>query len=115
MSNLLTLCGAHHEAVHEGRLVIEACVDKLAFRHADGTPYGSLLSALVEPVQARALRALRGLGFAEKDVRLALRQALGELPPRERQQADGAGELELELVLRHALQLLTEHAWQRAS
>ena len=105
MSNLLTLCGAHHEAVHEGRLVIEACVDKLAFRHADGTPYGSLLSALVEPVQARALRALRGLGFAEKDVRLALRQALGELPP----------SADLELVLRRALRLLTEHAWERAS
>ena len=105
MSNLLTLCGAHHEAVHEGRLLIEGCVDKLVFRHADGTHYGTLPSALIDPVQARALRALRGLGFAEKDVRLALRQALQQLPPH----------AELELVLRHALQLLTEHAWERAS
>ena len=105
MSNLLTLCGAHHEAVHEGRLLIEGSVDKLEFRHADGTPYGTLPSTPAEPVQARALRALRGLSFAEKDARLALRQALQQLPPH----------AELERVLRHALELLTEHAWQRAS
>ena len=105
MRNLLTLCGAHHEAVHEGRLLIEGGIGKLAFRHADGTPYGTPPSALVDPVQARALRALRGLGFTEKDVRLALRQALQQLPPH----------AELELVLRQALQLLTEHAWKRAS
>ena len=40
-SNLLTLCGAHHRAVHRGELLIEREHDgALIFRHADGSAYG---------------------------------------------------------------------------
>ena len=40
--NLLLLCDAHHDAVHEGRLAIRGRVpDALVFQHADGRDYGT--------------------------------------------------------------------------
>jgi len=103
-SNLLTLCGAHHRAVHEGRLKIAATSDGTEFRHADGTPYGSLPGAPLALVRARAFRALRSLGFGESEAKNALQQALQSAP-----------EEELDLLLRRCLELLTDRAWTRAS
>jgi len=40
--NLCLLCGAHHRALHDGRLVIRGRVSTgLTFYHADGRPYGA--------------------------------------------------------------------------
>ncbi len=41
LANLMSLCGAHHTAVHDGRLLIRgATADDATFHHPDGTPYG---------------------------------------------------------------------------
>lgn len=103
--NLLTLCGAHHRAVHDGTLQIAGSIqDGLAFRHADGTPYGSPPVAPLVLVQAQAFRALRALGFGENEAKRALEQALRREP-----------DADLDVVLRRCLELLTERAWTRAS
>ena len=85
--------------------MIVGSVSELAIRHADGTPYGALPSATVAAAQARAFRALRGLGFTERDARWAMAQIAHDCPP----------DAELEVLLRHALKLLTERAWRKAS
>jgi len=77
----------------------------VSVHHADGTPYGALPSAASTLVQARAFRALRELGFGERDARRALVDALEKLEPR----------AELEAILRHCLELLTVRAWTKAS
>jgi 5-methylcytosine-specific restriction endonuclease McrA len=104
--NLLTLCAAHHRALHDGTLQITGSVSKdLTVCHADGTLYGAAISAPSVLVHARAFQALRGLGFGERDARQALestRAALGN-------------DAELEAVLRHCLDLLSARAWTRAS
>jgi hypothetical protein len=70
---LIVLCGAHHRAQHRGQLIIEGRVSTgLAFRHADGTPYGSLVSAHAAASFEEAFRAIRGLGFREGESRAAL-------------------------------------------
>jgi hypothetical protein len=106
-TNLLTLCGAHHRAVHEGTLVIGGWGSALLVRHADGTPYGAAPSAPLALVQERAFRALRGLGFAERDARRALKRCIETL--------DSKVEPELEGLLRHCLELLTANASMKAS
>jgi hypothetical protein len=106
-ANLLTLCGAHHRAVHEGTLVIGGWGSALLVRHADGTPYGAAPSAPLALVQERAFRALRGLGFAERDARRALKRCMETL--------DAKAEPELEVLLRHCLELLTANASMKAS
>ena len=104
--NLLTLCGAHHRALHEGTLVITGSLALgLEFRHADGTPYGSPPSAPHALLQARAFQALRGLGFGEREARQALSRAADELAP----------DAELETVVRHCLELLTARALSRSA
>jgi hypothetical protein len=100
--NLITLCGAHHHAVHLGKLVVESTPAGLRFFHADGTPYGSslcpatpqararaegasarakaeaqakaesALSTATAEARAKAEGALKIMGFAAKDVKLAL-------------------------------------------
>jgi hypothetical protein len=88
----------------------------LEFRHADGTPYGSPPfrhgdgtpcgfapaphSAPPDLLEARAFRALCGLGFGEREARRALTQVLRDLTPT----------AELATVLRRCLELLTENA-----
>jgi hypothetical protein len=63
-ANLVTLCGSHHVLVHDGFLIIEGQIGGLAFRHADGTRYGS---GGVAPAQAKLFaqiqQGLRALGF----------------------------------------------------
>jgi len=103
-SNLLTLCGAHHRAVHEGALRITSADQRLVFLHADGTPYGAPPDAPIALLQARAFQALRGLGFGEQDSRRALELTLRDFP-----------EAKLDAVLRHCVQQLSERAWTKAS
>jgi Holliday junction resolvasome RuvABC DNA-binding subunit len=101
-NNLLTLCGAHHRAAHEGRLIITgSAATRLDFWHADAAAYGALPAAPVAEVQAMVFQALRGLGFGERDVKSAMKQASEALPP----------SLSLEQVVRHCLAVLTERSW----
>ncbi|HEX5101629.1 MAG TPA: hypothetical protein VFV94_19090 [Polyangiaceae bacterium] len=93
--NLLTLCCAHHVAVHEGRLIMTGTASSARFAHADGTPYGGVVGPAAADVRAKAFQALRGLGFREADAKRALaripntvssieqlvRQALCEVAP----------------------------------
>jgi len=104
-NNLLTLCGAHHRAVHEGTLRISRAADEsLSFLHADGTPYGSPPRAPLALLQARAFRALRTLGFGERESTRALEQVLRDEP-----------EVTLEDVVRRCVQRLSERVWTKAS
>ena len=75
--NLVVLCGAHHGALHRGRLRIEGKVSTgLRVSHADGTAYGFMPSPALAEVSARAFGGLRSLGFSEKTARASLEQAL---------------------------------------
>lgn len=84
---MLSLCGAHHRAVHAGSLVITGTASTgLVYRHADGTPYGGPLRPEAVAVAEQAFGALRKLGFPETRARALLDQALerapaGELAP----------------------------------
>jgi hypothetical protein len=101
--NLLTLCGAHHRAVHLGQLLITGCeAGGLRFWHADGSEYGQMPSSAQATAQARASRALRSLGLGEKDVRRALEHT-------------HVGGDSVEAIVREALRSLTEGALARAS
>jgi hypothetical protein len=61
LENLVTLCGAHHRAIHDGALLVTGSLATgLGFRHADGTVYGGRVSSPGVLVHARAFRALRG-------------------------------------------------------
>jgi len=100
LENLITLCSAHHAALHAGKLAIErAPSGDLGFLHADGTAYGHPLSPANVDVRSKAYRALTELGFRESEARRALarvpretdmsldelvRQALRELAPARR-------------------------------
>jgi hypothetical protein len=100
VANLVILCAAHHRAVHLGKLFVESTPAGLRFFHADGTIYGSSLCPATDGARARAEgahalamttgkadgarasvmneargkaeRALKVMGFAAKDVKLAL-------------------------------------------
>ena len=66
IDNLVTLCAAHHRAIHEGKLFIEGIPStKLTFRHADGTAYGGTPSPMSVDARAKAFRALTQMGFRE--------------------------------------------------
>lgn len=104
--NLVTLCGAHHRAIHGGSLVITLSDDHdLTFRHVDGTPYGASPDAASLLVQTRAFQALRSLGFTEGEVRRALADARQTM----------TAEAPIEDVVRYCLERLTARACQRAS
>jgi len=77
--NLITLCGAHHRASHRGELVIEGTsATTMAFRHADGSPYGRVENPQALEARAKAFAGLRNLGFREGDVRAVLAKLLDE-------------------------------------
>ncbi len=104
--NLLTLCSAHHHAVHNGELVIEPISDgKLRFQHAEGTTYGGRVSAPLAGLGAKAFRALRGLGFGESEARRAVAETITHV----------GDDAELGIIVRRAVEYLTEGAWSRAS
>lgn len=69
--NLITLCSAHHRAVHRGRPRIEGTASALRVAHADGSDYGQ---PQTDPhdVHAKVSAGLRGLGFREVEVRSVL-------------------------------------------
>jgi hypothetical protein len=77
LDNLLTLCAAHHRALHGGRLRIDGTPSQgLTFRHADGTLYGAPPAAGSVDLRAKAHRALTQLGYRESETK----QALARLP-----------------------------------
>ena len=75
---LVTLCGAHHRALHHGSITIEGSVgDRLRFMHADGSRYG-----VVAPdphaieTSSTVFAGLRHAGFKETAARRARAQAM---------------------------------------
>jgi hypothetical protein len=72
LENLVTLCSAHHRAIHRGELVVAGNADGLDFRHADGTPYGELPSPGDAELRAKAFRALTAMGYRETEAKWAL-------------------------------------------
>ena len=98
---LLVLCGAHHRAVHAGRLLIEGrASDGFVFRHADGSEYGLVASPKCADEHAKAFQALRQMGFKETETRRALEHVRTHVGPR----------AELESILRAALAQLAERS-----
>jgi hypothetical protein len=123
--NLVTLCAAHHRAIHRGDVILVGPVSTgLRFYHADGTEYGNVanvaedatdsLSSLEEelsglqgepparlPDVARrrrmASRALRRMGFGQRETDIAIDEAATHVG----QQGT------LEALLRYALKVLT--------
>jgi 5-methylcytosine-specific restriction endonuclease McrA len=96
-ANLLTLCGAHHRAVHRGELLIEGSADAARFRHGDGSDYGQPLKTAAHGLHDKVFAALRGLGFREEPTRRVLNE-LRRLTP---------SPTTPESLLRAALQRLT--------
>jgi hypothetical protein len=93
--NLLTLCGAHHRAVHRGELLIEREPDgALVFRHADGSAYGNPTDPRLIDAHTKVFSALRQLGFREGEVKAVLSELRGDA------ELDGAP---VERLLREAL------------
>ncbi len=96
--NLITVCSAHHRAVHRGEAHVAGNVGTgLQLRHADGTAYGGAVSPRAADVHAQAFRGLRGLGFREGEVRRALEQVGAHV----------GRDASVEVVLRRALMLLS--------
>jgi hypothetical protein len=76
--NLVTLCSAHHRAIHRGELLIEGTpATGLRFRHADGTAYGGSLAPAVADTRAKAFRALELMGYRPSEVKRALLRIRG--------------------------------------
>jgi hypothetical protein len=117
--NLLTLCGAHHRACHRGDLIIEkGPTGVLEFRHADGTTYGESPSAGKIDATARALRALRHLGFSEREARDAVHRARAHVGTQETNDPNETGPTDaaqVERLIRGALETLTRNSWAKAS
>lgn len=112
-NRMVAACGAHHRAVHSGRLVIEGdATSGWKFRHADGTSYGAAVSAPEAEACTKVFAALRRLGFKESACRRALEQVR-----RDRQtHASAAGaeaKLAVEQWLRAALAVLTPERRRR--
>lgn len=104
--NLVSVCGIHHRAIHEGTLTVRRNEsNEVVFSHADGTPYGGAPSAASSLVYTRAFQALRGLNFGEGEVRRTLDEA---------QRALGR-DASLDQLLRHCLERLTARSCSRAS
>jgi hypothetical protein len=73
LENLVCLCGAHHRAVHERTLVIEGRpATGLLFLQADGRRYGDVAAAREVHPAGDVSGALKGLGFRDGEIRLAL-------------------------------------------
>jgi Holliday junction resolvasome RuvABC DNA-binding subunit len=77
----------------------------LSFRDADGRDYGGAVVTADASVQAAAFRALRGLGFGERETRGALSQVAAQV----------GTDARLEAIVRSALQLLSAGALAQAS
>jgi hypothetical protein len=74
--NLVVLCGAHHRAVHRGRVWIQGTPSSgLVFTHADGTPYGA-------PVEPKSVEELADVTSALRRPRLRRARSDGSRPRR---------------------------------
>ena len=71
-TNLIAVCSAHHDALHEGRLRTEGNADSLRVLHADGHAYGQPQRPGAIDVQTKVFSGLRGLGFREREVRTVM-------------------------------------------
>ncbi len=104
--NLVTLCSAHHRAVHRSWLRVQGRISSgLRFLHADGTTYGESPSPAILNARTRAFQGLRGMGFNDREVKHALAEVETHVGPA----------LSLERLLRAALQVLTPKPSGRAS
>ena len=91
VENLVTLCVAHHHAIHDRRLLCEGTPSAgLTFRRADGTPYGGAAVPSAD-TRAKASRALALMGFRESEAK----RAVGRVP--------NAAGITLDSLLREAL------------
>jgi hypothetical protein len=71
--NLITLCSAHHRAIHRSELIIEGTPSiGLRFLHADGTVYGGSPSPAIADARAKVCRALELMGYRPSEVKRAL-------------------------------------------
>jgi hypothetical protein len=101
-TELLVLCGAHHKATHEGRLILEGDARSgWKVRHADGTLYGGTPSPQEVEVSVKVFHGLRSLGFKEGACRRALEQV------RRRIRTHVSAEITAERMLREALRVLS--------
>ena len=99
LENLITICGAHHRAVHRGELIIWGSGNGGAcFRHADGSEYARAARPQALEALPKVFRALRGLGFREGQVRAVVAEL---------QKRSELREACVERLLREALQCLT--------
>lgn len=107
LDNLACFCGAHHRAVHEGRLIVTGTPSSgLTFQHADGSAYGSrAVSAAHAERNAQAFRGLRQLGFRETECRDVLRECVQQV----------AANASREELLRAALDLLAKWRERRSA
>ncbi len=94
--NLVCLCGAHHAAIHTGRLVVEGSATVLRFLRADGEAYGMTGSPAAVQAFAEAYEGLVSLGFGQTQSRNAVDKVRTHVGP-------DAG---MEQVLRAALSAL---------
>jgi hypothetical protein len=128
--NLVTLCAAHHRAIHRGDVILVGPVSAgLRFYHADGTEYGAVTEVSGSPDEAissleedlaelqgddapraqsshmpdagrrrtMASRALRRMGFGQRETDIAIDEATTHV---------GQDET-IEALLRYALKVLT--------
>jgi hypothetical protein len=94
-SNLVTLCSAHHRAVHRGELLVEPEHDgSFIFRHANGAPYGNPMAPRLIDAHTKVFSALRHLGFREVEVKAVLSELRGD---------PELGDVTVERLLREAL------------
>jgi len=99
-NELVVLCGAHHTAIHEGRLLLEGDARSgWTFRHADGTVYGTAPAPQQVDVAVKVFRGLCTLGFKQGDARRALDHVT--------RQTDAGAAMTTERVLRDAVFFLT--------
>ncbi len=95
-ANLVCLCGAHHAAIHAGRLVVEGSATALRFLRADGAAYGVTGSPAAVQAFAEAYEGLVSLGFGQTQSRSAVDRVRTHVGP----------EAGMEEVLREALRVL---------
>jgi 5-methylcytosine-specific restriction endonuclease McrA len=75
--NLVTLCSAHHRAIHRGELETRGAASRdLHFFHGDGRAYGGAPVPALAEMRAKARRALTLMGYSETEAKWAL----GRLP-----------------------------------
>ena len=101
-NDLVVLCGAHHDAVHDGRLRIEGSAALgWTFLHADGTAYGAARAVQDIDVSVKVFHALRSLGFRHGEARRALDDLIRAMPTNARTT------ITTERLLREAVLVLT--------